>query len=74
MKIPCYRLIPMTAKKLKQLQNKKGQKKFPGALFSVSFSQLLAVEKNTKNGATGKFLGPSYFETALVNCDNYVPQ
>ena len=38
----------------------------------MSFSQLPAVEKNTENGATGKFLGPSYFETALVSLENSV--
>ena len=32
----------------KQFQNKKGQKKIPGAQFSVSFSQLPAVKKDTK--------------------------
>ena len=31
----------------------------------MSFSQLPAVEKDTENGAPGKFLGPSYFETTL---------
>ena len=32
----------------------------------MSFSQLPDLEKDTKNGAPGNFLGPSYFETALV--------
>ena len=51
---------------LKSFQNKKGQKKIPGAPFSVSFSQLPAVEKDTEKWAAGKFIGPSYFETTLV--------
>ena len=50
---------------LKPFENKKGQKKFPGALFSVSFSQLPAVKKDTENGAPGIFFGPPYFVTAL---------
>ena len=29
--------------------------------------QLPAVEKNTENSAPGNFLGPSYFEMALVH-------
>ena len=33
--------------------------------FLNTFSQLLAVKKYSKNGAAGKFFGPSYFETAL---------
>ena len=32
----------------------------------MSFSQLQAVKKCTKNGAPGIFFGPSYFVTALV--------
>ena len=40
-------------------------KKIPGAPFSVSFSQLPAVKKDTKNGAPGKCFGPSYFVTAI---------
>ena len=51
---------------LKPLQNKKGQKKIPGAQFSVSFSQLPAVKKDTENCAHGNFFGPSYFVTTLV--------
>ena len=43
---------------LKSSQNKKGQKKFPGAEFSVSFSQLPAVKKDTINCAPGNFFGP----------------
>ena len=31
----------------------------------MSFSQLPAVKKDTKNCAPGKFFGPSYFVTAL---------
>ena len=31
----------------------------------MSFSQLPAVEKDTKKGAAGIFLGPSYFEATL---------
>jgi hypothetical protein len=52
---------------LKPPQNKKGHKKFPGAQFSVSFSQLPAVKKDTENCATGNYFGPSYFVTNLVN-------
>ena len=51
---------------VKPLQNKKGQKHFPGAQFSVSFSQLPAVKKDTKNCAHGKFFGSSYFVTTLA--------
>ena len=40
---------------LKPFQNKKGQKKFPGAQFSGSFSQLPAVKKDTENCAPGNF-------------------
>ena len=40
-------------------------KKFQGAAFSVAFSKLPAVEKDTKNSAPGNFFGPSYFVTAL---------
>ena len=40
---------------LKPLQNKKGKKKIPGAQFSVSFSQLPAVKKDTENCAPGNF-------------------
>ena len=32
----------------------------------VSFSQLPAVKKDSKNGADRKFFGPSYFVTALL--------
>ena len=32
----------------------------------MSFSQLPAVKKDTKNGAPGNFFGPFYFVTALV--------
>ena len=56
-------------KKLKPFQNKKGQKN-PGALFSVSFSQLPAVKK-TENDAPGNFFGPSYFVTALIGKVSY---
>jgi len=31
-----------------------------------TFSQLPAVKKYSKNGAAGKFFGPSYFDPALV--------
>ena len=41
-------------------------KKFQGAPFSVAFSKLPAVEKDTEKWATGKFLGPSYFEATLA--------
>ena len=40
-------------------------KNIPVAPFSVSFSQLPAVKKDTENGANGIFFGPSYFVTAL---------
>ena len=39
---------------------------FPGAPFSVSSSQLPAVEKDTEIGEPGSFFGPSYFDMALV--------
>ena len=32
----------------------------------MSFSQLPAVKKPTENGAAGKIVGPSNFETALI--------
>ena len=52
----------------KQLQNKKGQKKFPGARFWVSFSQLPAVKKDTKNCAPGNIFWQLYqFAGFLVN-------
>jgi hypothetical protein len=51
---------------VKPFQNKKGQKKCPGAQFSVSFSQLPALKKDTENCAPGKFFDPSYFEAALA--------
>ena len=41
---------------LKPSQNKKGRKNF----------RLPAVKKYSKNGAAGKFFGPSYFDPALV--------
>ena len=50
---------------LKPLQNKKGQKNYPGAEFSVSFSQLPAVKKDTENCALAKCFGPSYFVTTI---------
>jgi hypothetical protein len=31
-----------------------------------AFSQLLAVKKDSKNGAARKLFGPSYFVTALI--------
>jgi hypothetical protein len=31
-----------------------------------TFSQLPAVKKYSKNGAAGKFFGPSYFDPALI--------
>ena len=49
----------------KPVSNKKGQKKFPGAPFSVSFFTAGSSERDTENGAPGKIFGPSYFETAL---------
>ena len=51
---------------LKPLQNKKGQKKIPGAPFSVSFSQLPAVKKIHFGKLDKQIFGPSYFVTALV--------
>ena len=51
---------------LKPFQNKKGQKKIPGAEFSLPFSQLPAVKKDTENCAPGNFFGPSYFVTTLA--------
>ena len=52
---------------LKPGQNKKGQKIFRLHRFLNTFSQLPAVEKYSKDGAAGKFFGPSYFDPALVN-------
>ena len=51
---------------LKSSQNKKGRKNFQLHRFLNTFSQLPAVKKYSKNGAAGKFLGPSYFDPALV--------
>ena len=42
-------------------------KKFPGAPFSVSFSQLPAVKGDMEIGASVNFFGPSYFVMALVS-------
>ena len=50
---------------LKPSQNKKGQKNFQLHGFLNTFSQLPAEKKYSKNGATGKFFGPSYFDPAL---------
>ena len=50
---------------LKPGQNKRGQKKFPAAPFFEYFLQLVAEKKYSKNGAAGKFFGPSYFVMAL---------
>ena len=50
----------------KALTKQERPKNFPGVPFSVSFSQLPAVEKHTENGEPGKFFGPSYFETAFI--------
>ena len=50
---------------LKPSQDKKGQKIFQLHCFLNTFSQLLAVKKYSKNGAAGKFVGPSYFDPAL---------
>ena len=50
---------------LKPGQNKKGRKNFQLHRFLNAFSQLPAVKKYSKNGAAGKFFGPSYFDPAL---------
>ena len=50
---------------LKPSQNKMGQKIFRLHRFLNTFSQLPAVKKYSKNGAAGKFFGPSYFDPAL---------
>ena len=50
---------------LKSGQNKKEQKYFKLLRFSNPFSQLPAVERDSKNGAARKSIGPSYFVTAL---------
>ena len=51
----------------KAVSKLEGPKNFPGALFSVSFSQPPAVNKDTENSAPGKFfMGPTYFVTALT--------
>ena len=52
--------------RLKPSQNKKGRKKFQLHRFLNTFSQRPAVKKYSKNGAAGKFFGPSYFDPALV--------
>ena len=49
--------------RVKPGQNKKGQT----APFFKSFLQLAAKKKDSKNGAARKFVGPSYFVTALAN-------
>ena len=46
-------------------QNKKDQNIFQLHHFSNPFSQLPAVERDSKNGAARKSFGPSYFVTAL---------
>ena len=46
-------------------------KKFPGALFFVSFITGGRWEKDTENSAPGKFFGPSNFETALLNENDF---
>ena len=46
-------------------QNKKDQKIFQLRRFPNPFSQLPAVERDSKNGAARKSFGPSYFVTAL---------
>ena len=50
---------------LKPPQNKKGRKNFQLHRFLNIFSQLPAVKKYSKNGAAGKFFGPSYFDPTL---------
>ena len=50
---------------LKPGQNKKGQKIFQLYRFLNTFLQLAAEKKYSKNGAAGKFFGPSYFDLAL---------
>ena len=50
---------------LKPCQNKKGQHLFQLHRFLNTFLQLAAEKKYSKNGAAGKFFGPSYFVTAL---------
>ena len=50
---------------LKPFKNKKGQKKFPGAPFSMSFSELLAVKKDTEKGALRKFFW------SFLLCDDF---
>ena len=54
---------------LKPLQNKKGQKNYPGAEFSVSFSQLPAVKKDTENCTPGIFFRPFLFCDDFSNTD-----
>ena len=51
---------------LKPGQNKKGKKNFQLHRFLNTFLQLAAEKKYSKNGAAGKFFGPSYFVTALM--------
>jgi hypothetical protein len=52
---------------LKLDQNKKDQKTFQLHRFLNTFLQQAAEKKYSKNGAAGKFFGPSYFVTALAN-------
>ena len=52
---------------LKPDQNKKGQKNFQLHRFLNTFLQLAAEKNYSKNGAAGKFFGPSYFVSALWN-------
>ena len=49
---------PFTHFTLKSSQNKKGQKKFPGAQFSVSFLHLAAERKTPKTVHLEFFLAP----------------
>jgi hypothetical protein len=51
---------------LKLDQNKKDQKTFQLHRFLNTFLQQAAEKKYSKNGAAGKFFGPSYFVTALA--------
>ena len=47
-----------------------GPKNFPAAPFFEHFLQLGAEKKYSKNGAAGKFFGPSYFDPALIELQN----
>ena len=58
---------------LKLSQNKKGRKNFQLHRFLNNFSQLPAVKQYSKDGAAGKFFGPSYFDLPLYGHRQKMP-